>query len=86
MRLMSRLGAPLLMLAVVAAACGGGSETTGGPSATVHPAAAVIDSTPPTSTPDGIALPDVSFTLADGSTFDFGAVDTPVMLVFWAEW
>lgn len=79
-----------LLLAFVfgAVACGGpGAETTSEPPAgTVSEAAAVIGSTPPTSLPDGIVIPNVSFTLADGSTLDLAEVDTPMLLVFWAEW
>ncbi len=81
---MSRILA-LVAFALVAAACGG-TATGVAPAPGVAEAAPIIDSTPPTSTPGGVVIPNISLTLADGSTFDFGQVATPVMLVFWAEW
>ena len=85
---MSRLIRSLAALIVVVAACGGGAEPGAGAATGdgVASAQAVIGSTPPSSTPDGIEIPSVALTLADGSSFDFAEIDTPVMIVFWAEW
>lgn len=75
----------LVAFALMALACGGAAAEVA-PAPAVAEAAPLIDSTPPTSTPGGVVIPNIALTLADGSTFDFGQVDTPVMLVFWAEW
>ena len=83
---MSRLVALSIALALTAAACGGGASDGAGGLAAVPTVEAVIGTTPPTSTPEGVAIPNVSLTLADGSTLDFAEVDTPMMIVFWAEW
>ena len=84
----SRILVGLVVAAVIVGGCGGGSaETTADarePAA--QPAAVVIDSTPPTSTAAGVEIPNVSLTLADGSAFDFAEIDTPILVVFWAEW
>ncbi len=76
----------ILTFALVAAACGPGGASPPIESGGVAEAASVIGSTPPTSTPDGVQIPDISLTLADGSTFDLATIDTPVMMIFWAEW
>lgn len=79
-----------IAFALIITACGGGAtqQPTVGPpdSSSVAEAAAVIGDTTPTSLPNGIAIPNVSLTLADGSALDFAEVDTPMLLVFWAEW
>ncbi len=82
---MYRLPAILISFALVATACGGGSEAAGGVAA-IPTAAAEIGTTPPTSTANGVSIPDISLTLVDGSTLDFAEVDTPMMIIFWAEW
>lgn len=35
---------------------------------------------------DEFIVPDFTFGLADGSVFDAAAVDTPIYVMFWAEW
>jgi thiol-disulfide isomerase/thioredoxin len=75
-----RLPLLVVLLALVAAACGGSSTpeattTTGGGAAATTVAATT-----------GPAAPDFTLDLADGTTFTLSGDDTPVYLVFWAEW
>lgn len=76
----------VLTVALLAVACGGDGASAPEESGGVADAAAVIGSTPPTSTPEGVQIPNVTLSLADGSTFDLAEIDTPVMMIFWAEW
>lgn len=83
---MRRLLIAVTILSLVAVACGGAGGSSQSGSGAVVEAAAVIGSTPPTSTADGVRIPNVSLRLADGSTFDLADIDTPVLMIFWAEW
>ena len=67
------------------AACGGGNAADlvigdGSPDSTLATDNEVVRQG------DEFIVPDFTFGLADGSVFDAGAVDTPIFVMFWAEW
>ncbi len=70
---------PLVMF--VLAACGGVESVPA--TAVVGPATVAG---PLTQVDDAVVVPEFTLTLADGSVFDSERVDTPVYLMFWAEW
>lgn len=82
-RVMRRWLAGFLLLL---AACGGGGEASpvavgdGSPDSTLATDKQVVRQG------DDFYVPDFSFGLADGTVFDTAEVDTPVYVVFWAEW
>ena len=70
---------------VLFAACGGGDASSvvvgdGSPDSTLATANQVVRQG------DDFFVPDWSFGLADGTTFETAAIDTPVYVMFWAEW
>lgn len=78
----------LLAVVLVVGACGGGSADGGdaGPLTAVAPADVQIDTSTIVTTPQGPIVPDFTMTLADGTRFDLADVDTPLYVMFWAEW
>lgn len=73
------------VFALLFAACGGGDASSvvvgdGSPNSTLATTHQVVRQG------DDFIFPDWSFGLADGTTFDTATVNTPVFVMFWAEW
>lgn len=75
----------IALFVLLVSACGGGDATSlvvgdDSPGSTLATARQV------TRQGDDFFVPDFTFGLADGTVFDSAAVDTPIYVVFWAEW
>jgi multidrug efflux pump subunit AcrA (membrane-fusion protein) len=81
-----RLATITVLGGLLLAACTGSSSDVESNAPAVAAADVQVANTPPTSQADGIVVPNFSLTLADGQPFDLAAADTPVYLMFWAEW